>query len=175
MKSWIFWLIAGVVAIVTGVIAIINPLAASLAAVVVTGWGFLMLGVLQVIGAVVEDGWGQRIWSLLLGVLGVAIGFWLVSRPAAALLPMTFLVGWTFLIYGLLKVFAARSLRGSPFFWTVLLSGALSFLLGVLIFTDIPAASVSVLGILFAIELISTGVTVTALALAIRKAGRFYS
>lgn len=172
MKSWIFWLAAGIIAIIIGIIALLNPLAASLAAVIVTGWGFLILGILQVIGAVVEAGWGQRIWSLLLGVLGIIVGFWLVGRPAEALLPMTFVVGWMFLAYGLLKVIAAWPLRNTPFFWPVILSGGLSFLLGVMIFTNLAAATVSVLGILFAVELISTGITVTALSLAVRKALR---
>lgn len=168
MKYWFIWMIAGLVSIIAGVLALLNPFAASLAAVLVAGWSFIIVGALQIAAAFGRADWWPRIWVLVLGVLAGILGVWLISRPVEALIPLTFVVGWLFLAFGLAKIFASWMLRHGRLFWPVLASGGLSALLGILIFTDFPAASVSVLGILLAIELISTGVSTAILSWALR-------
>lgn len=169
MQFWTFWLIAGIVAILGGVLALADPFAASLAAVALTGWLFLLIGSLQIAGVVLHGDWVGRLWSGLIGVLGVALGVWLVTHPDKALLPLTFVVGWIFLAFGLLRVLIAWPMREGPFFWPLLLSGFLTAMLGMMILANFHTASLVVLGVLLAVELLSSGVAAIALALALRS------
>lgn len=168
MRYWIFWMIAGVMAVIGGVVALANPFAASIAAVALTGWFFLLIGILQIAGVVLEGDWRGRLWSLVIGALGLGLGIWLLLHPDEGLLPLTFVVGWVFLLFGLARVVIAWPLRDGPFFWPLLLSGFLSAILGMMILADFHTASLVVLGVLLAIELISGGISAIALAFALR-------
>ena len=74
MNNWVFLLIAGLIAIVGGIIALLNPLAATITAVMLTGWILVAVGVIEVIGVFTATGWGARLWSLVLGILTVILG-----------------------------------------------------------------------------------------------------
>lgn len=168
MRYWIFWLIAGVMAVIGGIVALANPFAASIAAVALTGWLFLLIGILQIAGVVLEGDWHGRLWSLVIGALGLGLGIWLLLHPGEGLLPLTYVVGWVFLLFGLARIVIAWPLRDGPFFWPLLLSGFLSAILGMMILADFHTASLMVLGILLAIEMISGGISAIALAFALR-------
>jgi hypothetical protein len=61
--------------------------------------------------------------------------------------------------------------RGTGYFWIVLLSGIISVVLGVMVLSNFPYSAAVVLGTLLAIELISSGVANIALALRLRETG----
>lgn len=169
MKYWVLWMIAGIVAILAGILALANPFAASLAAVALTGWAFLLIGSLQIAGVALQGDWRGRVWSGLIGLLGIVLGAWLVAHPDRALLPLTFVIGWIFLALGLLRVLVAWPLREGPFFWPLLLAGFLSAALGMMVLANFHAASLVLLGVLLAVELLSSGVAAIALALVTRR------
>jgi uncharacterized membrane protein HdeD (DUF308 family) len=58
--------------------------------------------------------------------------------------------------------------RPSPYFWAVFLSGAISLLLAVMILANFPQSAMTIPGILLAVDLISTGAGMVALALHLR-------
>lgn len=169
MRYWIFWLIAGILAILGGIVALANPFAASFVAVLLIGWSFLLIGVLQIAGVLVQGDWRERIWALAIGGLGFVLGLWLVINPDEALLPLTFVIGWLFLLTGVIKLVIAWPLREGPYFWPLLLSGVLSGILGMMILANFHTASLVILGVLLAIELISSGVATIAMAFALRR------
>lgn len=171
MKNWILWLVVGVLSVLGGVLALANPLAASVAAETIIAWTFLLAGVLQVITAIRARGFAATLWAALIGVLGVLIGVSLLANPLAGLVSLTTIMGVVLLALGLAKLITAWSLRGADLFWLILLSGALSILLGAMIFASFPASVVRSLGLLLAIELISNGVALIALSLMRRRAG----
>lgn len=168
MKYRGLWLIAGILALLGGILALLNPFPASLTAVAVAGWAFLVLGILQVAGVFTEQNWGARTWSLLIGLVAIVMGGWLLANPLESLIPLTIMVGVLFLVLGIVRLMLAFPLRGTPLFWAVLISGALSLLLGVLVFADFPASALSILGILLGVELLSTGVSTIVLSLSAR-------
>jgi uncharacterized membrane protein HdeD (DUF308 family) len=165
MKNWLFWLIIGLISIVGGIIALFNPLAASMAAERLAGWIFLIVGLLQIFSAFRERGWAASIWAGLIGLLGVVVGVSLLQNPLAGVVSLTVLVAILFLIVGISKIIMAMQIRGARFFWLVMLSGIISIVLAVMIFANIPVAAATVLGILLAIELISNGASLIALSL----------
>lgn len=169
MSNWILWLFIGAIAVIGGIFALLNPLVATLAAEQLAGWLFLVVGILQVIAGFREEGWGAKLWVLLLGVLAIVLGVALLGNPLAGILALTTVAAVLFLAGGLTKIVLAFSLEDRSYFWPILLSGAVSVILAIMIFANFPQSAAVLLGVLLGIDLISNGVAVIAMALALRK------
>ncbi|MBI1619558.1 HdeD family acid-resistance protein [Aquamicrobium zhengzhouense] len=168
-KSWGWMAAFAVISLVGGVLALLNPFAATLAATMMAGWAFAFLGAMQVIQSFQIKGWGGFIWALLFGLLTLAVGVSLIFNPLAGMVSLTMLVAVLFIVTGIVKVMLSFSLRPVTGWGWVLLSGIVSLVLGVMIFADIFAAATQVLGILLGIELISNGVLFLFTALGLRN------
>ncbi|MDO5632811.1 MAG: DUF308 domain-containing protein [Paracoccus sp. (in: a-proteobacteria)] len=158
------WIILGVISIIAGVLALANPLAATLTAEQLAGWTFLFVGILGAVLAFRAEGWGGRIWAVLVGVAAILLGVALLANPLHGIIALTAVVAAMFLVGGIFRIVLSFSLRGTGAFWLVLFSGAVSVLLAIMIFANFPVSALSVLGILLAVELISSGVSMIALA-----------
>lgn len=169
-SSWIWLAVLGAISLIGGVLALANPFAATLAAVLLAGWTFLIFGILQIIQALGMRGWPGFLWSLLLGVLTAVVGLSLLVNPTAGALSLTMLVAVLFLVLGAVKVMYAFSLRPISGWGFALLSGIISILLGVMIIADYPWSATAVLGILLAIELLSNGIFLLMVAFGLRRA-----
>lgn len=165
MKHWYLLLAAGLIAIVGGIAALLNPMAATLTATVLAAWMFIIVGVVLISTVFSEMGWGRRLWTILLGAVAVWVGMNILGNPLAGVLGLTLVVGISFLAEGVVKLILAWGTRGSPYFWMVLISGAISVLLGGMILSNFPQSAATILGILLAIDLISTGLSIVALSL----------
>ncbi|WP_380055385.1 HdeD family acid-resistance protein [Falsihalocynthiibacter sp. SS001] len=165
MKHWILWLLAGIVLIIGGIFALANPFAATLTATAIAAWSFLIGGVIQLFAAFTQEGTSNKIWSGVTGVLGILVGIALFNNPFAGIISLTMLVAIMFLVIGAAKVFVSFSLKGTQAFWPVLISGALSVILALMIFGNFPQSAATILGILLAVELISSGISLVMLSL----------
>lgn len=168
-KSWIWMAILAAISLVGGVLALVNPFVATLAATMLAGWFFILLGGLQVVQSFQVQGWGGFLWALLFGVLSLVVGISLVFNPLAGMVSLTLLVAVLLLATGATKIFYAFSLRPVTGWGWVLVSGLLSVVLGILIFSNFPAAAATILGIFLAVELISNGVVFLLVALGLRQ------
>lgn len=172
MKNWVLWLVAGIFALVGGFFALSYPLGASVAVSIFTGWVFLLVGVVQGVAIFQTVGIGPRIWAALLALLAIFAGISLLANPMAGLLSLTLVLAIIFLFEGIAKIIMSFPLRrlGGSFSWWILLSGVVSILLSVMIFADYPQSATVILGVLLAINLISTGVSLISVAFALKKA-----
>ena len=168
MGSWILWLLMGILSLVGGCFAIANPLAATMTATVLAAWIFLFVGILQIIGGFGAEGGWAKLGNILLGVLGVYIAIVLFNNPLQAVLTLTVAVALGFFIGGIFKVIYAFQIDGGAR-WALILSGVVSVVLAGIIWTQLPGSAVFTLGILLAVELISNGVALIAMALTIRQ------
>jgi len=168
-SSWVWIALLAVVSLVGGVLALANPFAATLAATLMAGWTFAVLGVIQIVQAFRLRGWGGFVWSLLFGVLTLVVGISLIFNPLSGMVSLTLLVAVLFLVMGVTKVMYGVSLRPISGWGWVLVSGLVSLVLGVMILADFPYSATAVLGILLGIELLSNGVLFLLLALGLRK------
>ena len=171
MGGWVFMLITGVIALAGGIFALFNPLAATITAVLLAAWLCIIVGVIEILSVFSAKGWGGRIWALILGALTVFLGGWMLSNPLPSVLALTWLIGLVFLATGATKVVLAFGVRGTGYFWVVLLSGALSVLLGFMVLSNFPYSAATILGVLLAVELISSGIANIALGLRLRETG----
>jgi len=167
--SWGWMALLAVVSIVGGVIALLNPLLSTLAVTLMAGWAFIFLGVLQVFHSFAVKGWGGFFWALGLGILTFLVGISLVFNPLAGSVSLTILVAAFFLAMGVVKVMYALKLRPTSGWGWVIFSGIVSIVLGLMIMLGLPYSSLSVLGILLGIELISNGVLYGFVAAGLRR------
>ncbi|WP_204113562.1 HdeD family acid-resistance protein [Shimia biformata] len=165
MKNWLILLLLGILSIVAGFLALFNPFAASLTANLIAGWSFVVIGILQVWEAFREEGWGGRIWALLLGLITLVLGVSLVAHPLQGIVALTIVAGVMFLASGVAKVILSFQLP-SPLKWALLLSGVVSAILGFMVLSNMPSSAVVTLGLLLAVELLSNGAALVALAFA---------
>ena len=70
---------------------------------------------------------------------------------------------------GLVRLTMAFRKRDTPLFWVLLLSGAVSALIGVMVFGNFGAAATTLLGLLLGIQLLAEGVALIALGFVARS------
>ncbi len=70
---------------------------------------------------------------LIEGIILVALGAAAVAVPQIATAAVTILLGWLFLISGIVGLFTTFWMRGVPGFWWSLLSAVLAIVVGVML------------------------------------------
>jgi uncharacterized membrane protein HdeD (DUF308 family) len=167
--TWKWMAALAVICIVGGFLALLNPFGATIFAVTLAGWVFLIQGVLQVVHAFRVRDWSGFIWSLGIGVLSLLVGIVLVVDPLAGAIPLTLLVAVLFLATGVAKTMFALSFRPDSGWVWALASGLISLILGVMILAGLPSTATTILGLLLGIELVSNGVLFLFVAAGLRK------
>lgn len=169
MKPSALLILLGIVLVIFGVLALANPLAASIAVTTLVGIAFLLGGVIQLWLAFSDETNPHRVWTGVIGVISLLAGVSLLANPLEGVISLTLLLGVLFLVTGIVRLVMALRLRETPFFWLLLLSGAASVLLGALIFITFPEAASTLLGILVGFEVLFEGGALIGLGLAARK------
>ncbi|HKL46850.1 MAG TPA: DUF308 domain-containing protein [Roseovarius sp.] len=169
MKNSILLLGVGVLSLIGGVVALLNPLAATLTAELLAGYLFIAIGVLMLLSIFADDSWGSRLLSLILGFAILGIGINLVNKPLEGVLQLTVVVALLMIFIGVLRIVFAFRMPTAGLKITLILAGVVSLGLGAMILTSFPFSAVLVLGILLAIELISNGISMIALGLVARE------
>ncbi len=166
MKNWFLWMIVGLISLFGGFFALANPLAATLTAELLAGWMFVAVGIMTMVSAFGDQGWGGRILSLLIGLVILVLGVDLIADPLAGVVTLTLVVAIGLVVMGILRALLAVGASSAPLRWALILSGAVSLLLGAMILSNFPQSAALVLGVYLAVELISNGVSLIVLSLA---------
>jgi uncharacterized membrane protein HdeD (DUF308 family) len=165
--NWGWILALGIILIIVGTIAITMPLVASLASAVAFGALLLLAGVTQLVGAFWTRDWSGFFLNLLMGVLYLVLGVLFVRDPGDALLAMTLLLACILMVGGLFRIIGSLMYKFPHWGWTVG-GGIINLLLGIMIWQQWPAAALWVIGLFVGIDLMFTGWTWVALALALK-------
>jgi uncharacterized membrane protein HdeD (DUF308 family) len=165
MSDWFWWLVVGGIMLIGGVVALSNPFAATVTAESIAGGFFVLGGVVQVVAFFRSKRWSERIWALLLAIVFLGLGLALLANPLAGILSLTLIAAIWFLASGLTKVYASFSIRGTGYFWPVMISGVISIALALMTFSNFPQSAAVLLGVLLGVELLSSGVTLVSYAL----------
>ncbi|WP_175581636.1 HdeD family acid-resistance protein [Pseudooceanicola sp. HF7] len=168
--NWTWWVILGVIGIIGGIVALLNPFAATVTAQQMVAWIFLLLGVLKLITIFRAEGWRERLWAVVLTVLYLWLGGSLLYNPLEGIITLTFVAAIMFTASGISKIIYALTARNQQFRFMMLISGVISIVLAVMIFTNFPASAAVTLGILLSVELISTGASLVALGMLLKNA-----
>ena len=154
--SWV--IVWGILLIIAGVLAILQPAVAALAADLLLAWLFVFAGVVQIVYAIHErgkDGFGLKILSAILTLL---LGIFMLLRPIAGIASIALLIGAFVFMSGVSSVMLAFKLKPKPAWGWVLFDGILSIAIALLIATGWPQSSIGFVGILVGIVMIYGGV-----------------
>jgi len=166
--GWYIALAVGMM--ILGVLAIIAPLAATLALEQLAGVAFSVGGIIMVIHAFKWKISERLFFSLILGILYFASGIILLAYPLTGMLTLTIALGALFLVAGVLKIINAFRIRPSSTWGWVLFSGLMSLFLSFLIMAGMPLTALWVVGLIVGIDLVFSGLAMLMITLAVRKA-----
>lgn len=133
IKNWWWFLVKGLLLIATGIVIFVHPLAGYVGLSILFSVVIIVSGVTQIMFATsnkaVLKGWG---WTLVSGILDLAIGIYLAMYPALTMATLPFFVGFWLVYKSFYLMGASFDLNdlGIPGWGWLLLGGILVLLAG---------------------------------------------
>jgi uncharacterized membrane protein HdeD (DUF308 family) len=171
-QHWRLILGEGIVLLVLGALAILLPLVAGLVVAIALGWLLFLAGLLGLVTSVTMRQTPGFWWSLISSIIAMAAGGMLFIFPIGGIVSLTLLLAMFLFADGVVTILLALSHRewSSRNWGWLLLNGILDLFLAVVIFVLLPGVAAWVVGTIIGIDLIFGGISLTAMALAARKA-----
>jgi uncharacterized membrane protein HdeD (DUF308 family) len=164
--SWKLLITRGVVAIIFGVLAIAWPIETAIALALLWGIWALVDGISSLSQAFTPEGKQGRTWLVIMGIVAVLAGLFAITSPGVTAVVLTWFLGIWLIVRAGFEVFGAFSSSREAPRWLLLVSAALSLVLGIL-FVANPGGSVvaiawmlGVLAIVWGLTFVVTGIMV---------------
>jgi uncharacterized membrane protein HdeD (DUF308 family) len=162
--GWV--LVAGLVEIVLGLIAILWPAVASVSVAILLGILLLISGGVALVGAFAARGWhffGRLLWSFVSG-LG---GLYLLVFPDEGLVGLTALLVIVMFLTG--SAFVALALFGGGNRGVLLAVGAIDIIVGAFVWAELPSSASWAIGLLVGFHLLARGIETMTFGLSLRR------
>jgi len=158
------WILAyGVLSIVLGVLAFLNPFAATYAATLVIGAFFIAAGLVSIAAGFAGRDHEGRGYAIGFGVLSLVIGLVMAFAPATAAISLTLLVAVWLGIRGALEIgLGTRFKRGRGL---MIVLGVVNILLAIYVLATLPWAALTLPGFILGISFLLGGIASVASAL----------
>lgn len=132
-QNWWTFLIRGVIAILFGIAAIVWPSLTVSTLVFVFGAYVLIDGVFAIIDGFSGRSENSHWWvEILIGLAGIVIGIWAMLFPGLTAIGLMYFIAAWWLVTGALQIiFAIRVRKEIMNEWLLILTGALSVILGI--------------------------------------------
>ena len=164
------WLTAmGVVFVVLGILAIIEPAVAGLAVAILVGWLLIFGGVAHAAGAFGGGGAGRVVWQLVVAVIYGIGGFYLLTHPLLGLGTLTLFLAVILVMEAVLELIAYFVASGEGGSGWRLVNAVVTLILGAMIWRNWPSSSVWAIGTLVGVNLMMTGFSRLMLGTAARR------
>jgi uncharacterized membrane protein HdeD (DUF308 family) len=163
---WRLFLAEGIVLLILGILAIVVPQIATIAAAVFIGWLLLVSGVVGLIATFRMRSAPGFVWSLVSAIIGIVAGILLLRSPVSGALSLTLILTVFLAIEGVVSILFAfehkRELSGR---WgAMLFSGVVDLFLAGIIFAGLPGTAAWAIGLLIGINLVFGGAALIAMA-----------
>ncbi len=167
-RSW--FMILGVALIALGIVAVIFPLATTIAVKLFLGWIILIGGLVTAFHAFSTQKWSAFFYNLLVGLLYVIVGAWLAFLPLSGVITLTVLLALLFIFQGILQASLAFRLKPRDGWGWILIAGIVAIVAGFMLITGLPSTAAWAIGLLAGISMISSGWAYLSIALRVGKA-----
>lgn len=164
---WIWFLVAGIVVLAAGIVAIFHPFVTNLAGALLLGAALVVAGAASAFAGLM-DLRARRSWLyVLLGVLGLVAGLIVLFNPLPAMVSLVWFLGAWLLVGGAIELFGALSTQRGR--WWLVFVALVDIVLGaVLLFAD-PFSALALLGVIIGLSLTIKGVGIILFSLALRR------
>lgn len=160
--------VTGILLIILGFLSMLAPVVAGTTIVIFIGAILLFAGIAQILQGLQEKKAGHW-FTFVLGIIAAISGILIISQPLLGLTFLTVLMIAYFIADGVWKIFTAFQIKPLSSWTWLLLSGILSLLLGLLIWSDWPLSGLFAVGILVGVNLLVTGVMMMMVASNLRQ------
>jgi len=167
-----FLVILGIMLAMIGAIAMAAPLAAGIAVEMFVGVMMLSRGAMQLYYGIKVRHWGHRfgsymgLGSIVVALLSVAVGVLLLINPIAGLRFLTLALAVYLVLTGGFEILHAIELSAVKAWGFIMLSGAVSVMLGVLIWRQWPLSGHWAMGVMVGASFVVSGMGIVMLGLA---------
>ncbi len=143
--GWKMLVVRGAIGIVFGILAIAWPLSTAIALALLWGFWALMDGIGSLAQAFrPESSGGGRLWLIMMGVIALVAAFFAIFSPAMTAVTLTWILGIWLIVRGVFEAIGAFGSNRSTPRWLLLLSAALSILIGILFAANPGAGAVTI-------------------------------
>jgi uncharacterized membrane protein HdeD (DUF308 family) len=172
--NWVLFLIQGVIMMVLGVLAIIWPQISTVAVDFYVGWMFLLSGLVGLVTMFLAPSVGAFLWSLLTAALSLFVGVLLLWHPVEGAVSLTLVLIAFFIVEGVVQIAAAIKHRDAfPDSWGwMVMSGIVDLVLAAVLISGWPGTASWALGLIVGVNLITSGLAITMVAIASRHVVR---
>jgi uncharacterized membrane protein HdeD (DUF308 family) len=165
-RSWSWFLALGIILMTLGLACIAKAATATKFSILALGWVLAISAVVWAVSALFAFSWhGFFLYTLNAVIRGVT-GFLLIRHPDAGAESVTLVIAVLFMSGGLFRGIAASVLQFPRWGWTVL-SGFVSFGLGVYVLANWSAVSAYLVGLVIGVDLLMDGASLAGFAGAI--------
>ncbi len=165
--GWAWILAYGVLSVVLGIFAFLNPFAATYAATLVIGAFFIAAGIVSIGAGIFGKGHEGRGYAIGFGLLSLIVGLLMAFEPATGAFSLTLMVAIWLGIRGAMEIgLGARFRRGRGL---MIALGVINILLAVYVLATLPWSALTLPGFILGISFLFGGVTAIAAALNHRK------
>jgi uncharacterized membrane protein HdeD (DUF308 family) len=169
-RHWGRLLAVGLALTALGFVGIVASTFFTLASVVFFGWLLSFAGAAVLLHAFSAPRWTGVLLQLAMGALNLVVGAICIWQPLEGAAALTLLIAASLMVQGVFRLASAFASSVDGRAWLVV-SALVTLVLGGMIFSQWPAASLWVIGLFVGIDLLFYGSWLTSLALALRKAG----
>jgi uncharacterized membrane protein HdeD (DUF308 family) len=167
-ERWGWFAALGVAFILFGAFALGSLMSATVATVFVNGIMMMLGGAAEIAIGLRMKTWSRLILLCLAGALLIVAGIVCILDPVLASIVLTLCLGAGLCAAGMVRIYVASQMGHDTPWRIAILSGLVTFFLGVIILAHWPVNSVYVLGLFLAIDLIFYGAALLGLALQLR-------
>jgi uncharacterized membrane protein HdeD (DUF308 family) len=167
-SSWKMLVTRGVLAILFGVVAIFWPIATAVALALLWGIWALVDGISSLSQAFTAEGKDGRAWLIVMGVIAILAGLFAITSPGITAVVLTWMLGIWLIVRAGFEVFGAFSTSRQAPRWLLLVSAALSLVIGVLFVANPGGAVVTLAAVLGALAVV-WGVVFVATGIAVHR------
>jgi len=148
---------SGIVLLIAGFLAVTSPLYAGLSITIMVGAMLAVSGIGQCVVAFKAGAFGRGVVVFLVGVAMLLVGLYLMQQPVTGLAKLTIILMAYLIATGLAEIIFAFQVRPAAGWTGVLANGAVTLILGILLWRQFPLSGAWAIGVLFGIKMMFSG------------------
>lgn len=166
--SWGWFLVLGIALAVLGVCCVAFAVTATVGTVLVFGWLLLISALFQFFQAFRTGTWSGSALHLLSALFRGFTGCLLIRYPVMGAEALTVVLASFFIVAGLFRAIASATAKFPRWGWVVL-SGAVTTVLGFLLLAQMPISGIWFMGFAIGLDLIFDGIATIGFAAAVHQ------